>query len=63
MLTAWPLDCRTPGGQAKLEADVKDYLFDAETAAKDKRQKGSSALWDEKMKATQTESAFGVRCL
>lgn len=63
MLTACPFDCRTPGGQAKLDADVKNYLFDIETAAKDKRQKGSSALWDEKMKATQTESAFGVRCL
>ena len=62
-MTHTAVHCRTPGGQAKLDADVKDFLSDAEASAKDKRQKGSSAVWDEKMKATQTDSAFGVRCL
>ena len=55
--------CRTPGGQAKLETDVKDLLLDAEAEAKTKRQQKGSAVWDEKIKATQTQSAFGVRCL
>lgn len=40
---------------------MKEYLFDVEEEAKEMRQKKASAVWDSKMKATQTESAFGVR--
>lgn len=55
--------CRTPGGQAKLSADVKSFLAETETLAKERRQIQKNSLWDEKMKATQTQSAFGVQCL
>ncbi|DBA66490.1 TPA: hypothetical protein ACH3X2_002461 [Trebouxia sp. C0005] len=54
---------RTPGGQAKLTSDVKGFLTEAECEAKDKRQLQKNNLWDEKMKATQTQSAFGIQCL
>jgi len=57
------LVCRTPGGQAKLTSDVKGFLAEAECEAKDKRQLQKNNLWDEKMKATQTQSAFGIQCL
>lgn len=54
---------RTPSGQAKLSSDVKGFLGEAEAEAKDKRQLQKNNLWNEKMKATQTQSAFGVQCL
>ncbi|KAK9842747.1 hypothetical protein WJX74_001687 [Apatococcus lobatus] len=52
---------RTPGNQAKLRAEIKDLLGEAETKAKEVKRDKASNLWDVKMKATQTESAFGVR--
>lgn len=52
-----------PGGQAKLPAEVKSFLADQETLAKEQRQIQKSFVWDEKMKATQTQSAYGVQCL
>ena len=55
--------CRTPSGQAKLNSDVKALLVEAESDAKEKRQLQKNGLWDEKMKATQTQSAYGVQCL
>ena len=55
--------CRTPSGQAKLATEVKSFLADQETLAKDQRQFQKNSVWDEKMKATQTQSAYGVRCL
>ena len=55
--------CRTPSGQAKLAAEVKSFLADQETLAKDRRQIQKNNVWDEKMKATQTQSAYGVQCL
>ena len=55
--------CRTPSGQAKLAAEVKSFLADQETLAKDRRQIQKNHVWDEKMKATQTQSAYGVQCL
>ncbi|KAL0024005.1 hypothetical protein WJX77_007639 [Trebouxia sp. C0004] len=54
---------RTPGGQAKLTSDVKGFLTEAECEAKDKRQLLKNNLWNEKMKATQTQSALGIQCL
>ncbi|KAL3148429.1 hypothetical protein ABBQ38_013880 [Trebouxia sp. C0009 RCD-2024] len=54
---------RTPGGQAKLAAEVKSFLAEIETLAKDRRQIQKNSLWDDKMKATQTQSAYGVQCL
>ena len=55
--------CRTPGGQAKLESSVKSFLAEAESDAKERRQMQKNGVWDEKMKATQTQSAYGVQCL
>lgn len=52
---------RTPGSQPKLQPDIKDLLLDAETEAKERKKNRDSTLWDDKMRATQTESAFGVR--
>jgi len=46
-----------------INGDVKAFLAEAESDAKDKRQLQKNSLWDEKMKATQTQSAFGVQCL
>lgn len=46
-----------------MPQEAKDYLLDAEEAAKDRKTMKGSLLWDDKMKATQTESAFGVRAL
>lgn len=42
---------------------VKDYLLDAEESAKAKKEAKASLLWDDKMKATQIESAFGLRVI
>ena len=52
---------RTAATQAKLKPEVKQLLMDAETCAKDKKKSKDASLWNEKMRATQTESAFGVR--
>ena len=52
---------KTPATQAKLRGEIKDILEDAETRAKETKRDKASNLWDNKMKATQTESAFGVR--
>ncbi len=52
---------RTPGSQPKLAQEIKDLLLDAEAEAKERKKNKDATLWDEKMRATQTESAFGVR--
>ncbi|MEW5310120.1 MAG: hypothetical protein WDW38_001948 [Sanguina aurantia] len=54
---------RTPRGQVKLSEASRDYLLDAEEEAKVTRALKASSVWDEHMRATQTESAFGVRCV
>lgn len=50
-------------GQIKIAQDVKDYLEEAEEAATEMKRQRDSKLWDEKMRATQTESACAVRGL
>mmetsp|Transcript_37318 Transcript_37318/g.105300 ORF Transcript_37318/g.105300 Transcript_37318/m.105300 type:complete len:98 (+) Transcript_37318:1-294(+) len=52
---------RTPRSQIKLAQDVKDYLGEVEEIAEERKRQRDSALWDEKMRATQTESALSVR--
>ncbi len=49
--------------QPKIPDCTKDYLLLAEDQAKEKKANKQSELWDDKIKATQTESAFGLRCL
>lgn len=52
---------KTPATQAKLRSEIKEVLVEAEARAKETKRDKASNLWDSKMKATQTESAFGVR--
>ncbi len=52
-----------PWLQLKLPEAARDYLGDAEEAFKAAREARKGELWDGKMRATQTESAFGVRAL
>lgn len=49
--------------QPKISAEMKDMLYDLEEQHKQGKLKQHSELWDEKMKATQSESAFGIRAL
>jgi len=42
---------------------MREFLDGVEELRKAEREARDSALWDEKMKATQSESAFGVRCV
>lgn len=37
--------------------------MEAEEKAKENKRKKDSLLWDEKMKKTQTDSAFGLRVI
>ncbi|EFJ43608.1 hypothetical protein VOLCADRAFT_121415 [Volvox carteri f. nagariensis] len=54
---------RTPRSQLKLPDNTKDYLAEAEESFKAAKDAKKGALWDDKMKATQTESAFGLRVM
>ena len=45
----------------QISQDIKDLLLEAEEAFKEKRRERHAQLWDEKMKKTQTDSAFGLR--
>ncbi|KAG2430363.1 hypothetical protein HYH02_013725 [Chlamydomonas schloesseri] len=54
---------RTPKTQLKLPEAVKEYLEVAEEEFRAAKEAKKSALWDDKMKATQTESAFGLRVM
>ena len=45
----------------QLPAPVKAYLQQAEEAARCAKEEQRHALWDDKMRATQTQSAFGIR--
>jgi hypothetical protein len=47
----------------QLPEEAKEYLKEAEEAAKARKAAQQAALWDDKMRATQTQSAFGVRAL
>mmetsp|Transcript_39473 Transcript_39473/g.70756 ORF Transcript_39473/g.70756 Transcript_39473/m.70756 type:complete len:248 (-) Transcript_39473:151-894(-) len=54
---------RTPRSQIKISQEVKNYLGEAEEIATERKKKRDSELWDDKMKATQTESALGCGVL
>ncbi|PNH12207.1 Ankyrin-3 [Tetrabaena socialis] len=54
---------RTPRSQVKLPEASKQYLAEAEEAFKEVKEAKKSSLWDDKMRATQTESAFGTQAL
>lgn len=42
---------------------MKSFLYDMEEASREGKLTQQKALWDSKMQATQTQSAFGVRAL
>jgi hypothetical protein len=46
---------------SQLPDATKNFLQAAEAAAKAVKEQKSHDLWDAKMRATQTNSAFGVR--
>lgn len=54
---------RTPGKQIRLQPDMKDYFLDVEAAAVQARSAKQHGLWDDKIKATLTESALRIGCL
>ena len=54
---------RTPAAQLKLEVEVKDYLSEVEDAAVLARSSKHAGVWNDKIKATQTESALRVGVL
>lgn len=45
----------------QLSEAVKSYLQQAEEEFRAAKEEQRHALWDDKMRATQTQSAFGVR--
>jgi hypothetical protein len=45
----------------QLPEAAKEYLKEAEEAAKVRKAEQQAALWDEKMRATQTQNACGIR--
>lgn len=45
----------------QLLEPVKAYLQQAEEEFRAQKEEQRHALWDDKMRATQTQSAFGVR--
>lgn len=49
--------------QPKIKEDMKDFLYEMEEQHKAGKLQQHHDLWDEKMKATQTQSAFGIRAL
>lgn len=51
------------GMQPKISAELKEYLYDCEELQKEGKLQQQAELWDDKMKATQTASAFGLRCV
>ncbi len=50
-------------GRTHLPDTTRDYMTQAEEVAKLAKAQRRRDLWDPKMLATQTESAFGVRAL
>lgn len=49
--------------QPKIDATMKAYLYDMEELHKEGKLQQQHELWDERMKGTQPESAFGIRAL
>lgn len=47
----------------QLAPEVKALLAEAEEEAKSQAQSRAAELWDGKMKAAQTQSACGLRCV
>jgi hypothetical protein len=45
----------------QLSNPIKAYLQDAEEAFRAAKEEQRHALWDDRMRATQTQSAFGIR--
>eukprot|EP00884_Botryococcus_braunii_P003719 jgi/Botrbrau1/13348/Bobra.0158s0004.1 len=54
---------RTPAGQSRLDDELKSYLCAIEESAKQSQKLKQAGLWDEKMRATQTQSACGIGVL
>ena len=54
---------RTPASQLKLDPEVKQYLSDVEDTAVLARKNKSAGIWDDKIRATQTESALRIGTL
>jgi hypothetical protein len=47
----------------QLAPEVRALLAEAEEEARSQAQSKAAELWDGKMKATQTQSACGLRCV
>jgi hypothetical protein len=45
----------------QLPDHIKAYLQEAEEAFRAAKEEQRHALWDDKMRATQTQRAFGIR--
>jgi hypothetical protein len=45
----------------QLSDPIKTYLQEAEEAFRAAKEEQRHALWDDKMRAAQTQSAFGIR--
>lgn len=45
----------------QLSEPIKSYLQEAEEQFRAAKEEQRHALWDDKMRATQTQSAFGIR--
>lgn len=54
---------RTPAGQSRLDAEVKEYMSSQEELAKELQKQKRADVWNEKMRATQTQNACGVGVL
>lgn len=54
---------RTPRMQGGVGEETKALLGEAEDAARRRRADAQAALWDGRMRAAQTDSAFRVGCL
>lgn len=54
---------RTPAAQLGIDPDVAPSLTEAAAAWQVRREAARAVLWDAKMQATQTQSAFGIRTL
>ena len=54
---------RTPAAQLKLDPEVKQFLSEVEDAATLARKNKNAGIWDDKIRATQTESALRIGVL
>ncbi|KAG1676623.1 hypothetical protein FOA52_008752 [Chlamydomonas sp. UWO 241] len=54
---------RTPCSQPKIPESTKDFLLDKEEAFRKRKEEAKADMYGGKLAETQTQSAFGLRCL